>query len=199
MVKETAQQLKTALSLLALFTVLTGVVYPGVVTIIAHLLFPSQADGSLISVNQKIVGSQLIGQEFTGDNYFWGRASATTPYPYNALSSNASNLGPSNIDLQTAIKARIENIKKMNPDATEKINGAMVTASASGLDPELSLSSAKYQIPRIAHARKIQVEKLEALIESLSQKTILQAFGESRVNVLQLNLALDQLSAGHKS
>ncbi len=188
------RQLKTAISLLLILTLLTGVIYPALVTGIAQLFFPFQANGSLIKYNNKIIGSQFIGQSFTDDNYFWGRPSATQPYPYNATNSSGSNLGPTNPSLLTAIKTRIANLQKNSPhNKKELIPVDLVTASGSGIDPEISPFAAMYQVPRVAKTRKIPEEKLRSLIQKLTKNRYFGILGESRINVLQLNLALDNL------
>jgi K+-transporting ATPase ATPase C chain len=199
MPKEVYKQLKIAFKLLAIITFLTGVLYPLLVTAIAHVLFPWQADGSLLSSQGKIVGSRLIGQSFTADRYFWGRPSATTPFPYNAENSSGSNLGPSNPELLLAVKNRATLLQKADPEKRAVIPIDLVTASASGLDPELSPAAAFYQIPRIATARGIAPEKITALVRTFIQNRTFGILGEPRVNILELNLALDNLSTQQKN
>jgi potassium-transporting ATPase KdpC subunit len=188
------KHLKPALILFVLLTVLTGVIYPVVVTGLAHLLFPDQADGSLIKdSNGKPLGSRLIGQPFTGPGYFWGRPSATGPFPYNAGASSGSNLGPTNPALLDAIKARVQALKDADPDNKAPIPVDLITASGSGLDPHISPAAALYQIGRIAKARNIDEAKLRALIDANTESRQWLFLGEQRVNVLALNLALDTI------
>jgi potassium-transporting ATPase KdpC subunit len=188
------KHLKPALILFVLLTVLTGVIYPAVVTGIAQLLFPHQADGSLIKdSNGKPLGARLIGQPFTGPGYFWGRPSATGPFPYNAAASSGSNLGPTNPALLDAIKARVQALKDADPDNKAPIPVDLITASGSGLDPHISPAAALYQIGRIAKARKIDEAKLRALIDANTESRQWLFLGERRVNVLALNLALDAI------
>jgi K+-transporting ATPase ATPase C chain len=178
---------------LLVFTVLTGLLYPLVVTGIAQLAFPHQANGSLIVVNGKTVGSTLIGQQFTAPKYFWGRLSATGPYPYNAASSSGSNLGPSNPALLDEVKARIAALKAADPGNTQPIPVDLVTSSGSGLDPDISVAAALYQLPRVARVRGLNESAVRALVDQYTQGRTLGFLGEPRVNVLQLNLALDAL------
>lgn len=191
--QEAIKQLKTAFMILLLITLLTGLIYPAVVTIIAQLFFPHQANGSLITSNGKLIGSELIGQSFTDPKYFWGRPSATTPFPYNAANSSGSNLGPSNPDLLTAVKARAEALQKSDPHNKSLIPVELVTASGSGLDPDISPLAAAYQILRVAKARNISEDKLQTLVHSMIQNRTFWILGEPRINVLQLNLALDRI------
>jgi potassium-transporting ATPase KdpC subunit len=186
-------QIRPALMALLIFTVLTGLLYPLVVTGIAQLAFPHQANGSLIVVNGKTVGSTLIGQQFTDPKYFWGRLSATGPYPYNAASSSGSNLGPSNPALLDEVKARIAALKAADPGNTQPIPVDLVTSSGSGLDPDISVAAALYQLPRVARVRGLNESAVRALVDQYTQGRTLGFLGEPRVNVLQLNLALDAL------
>jgi K+-transporting ATPase ATPase C chain len=163
------------------------------VTGIAQLAFPHQANGSLIVVNGKTVGSTLIGQQFTAPKYFWGRLSATGPYPYNAASSSGSNLGPSNPALLDEVKARIAALKAADPGNTQPIPVDLVTSSGSGLDPDISVAAALYQLPRVARVRGLNESAVRALVDQYTQGRTLGFLGEPRVNVLQLNLALDAL------
>jgi potassium-transporting ATPase KdpC subunit len=193
MLTEVVRQIKTAISLLVFFTLLTGLIYPGIITGIAQLFFPWQANGSLINQNGKIVGSVLIGQSFTNSNYFWGRPSATSPYPYNAANSSGSNLGPSNPDLFTAISGRVETFHQADPDNHAFIPVDLVTASGSGLDPDISPLAAMYQIHRIAKVRGLSEQAVQGLIQQLVSQRTFGILGEPRINVLSLNLALDRL------
>jgi K+-transporting ATPase ATPase C chain len=186
-------QIRPALMALLIFTVLTGLLYPLVVTGIAQLAFPHQANGSLIVVNGKTVGSTLIGQQFTDPKYFWGRLSATGPYPYNAAASSGSNLGPSNPALLDEVKARIAALKAADPGNTQPIPVDLVTSSGSGLDPDISVAAALYQLPRVARLRRLNESAVRALVDQYTQGRTLGFLGEPRVNVLQLNLALDAL------
>jgi K+-transporting ATPase ATPase C chain len=186
-------QIRPALMALLIFTVLTGLLYPLVVTGIAQLAFPHQANGSLIVVNGKTVGSSLIGQQFTDPKYFWGRLSATGPYPYNASASSGSNLGPTNPALLDEVKARIAALKAADPGNTQPIPVDLVTSSGSGLDPDISVAAALYQLPRVARLRGLSETAVLALVNKYSQGRTLGFLGEPRVNVLQLNLALDAL------
>ena len=186
--------LRPALVLLALFTALTGVVYPVVVTAAAQLLFPDQANGSLIRQGDTVRGSQLIGQTFQAPGYFWGRPSATSPTPYNAAASSGSNLGPTNPALIAAIEGRVAMLKAADPTNHSPIPVDLVTASASGLDPHISPAAAAYQLGRVARLRALAIEQVAALVATHTEGRALGVLGERRVNVLALNLALDALS-----
>ncbi len=194
MLTDAIKQLKTAIIMLIIFTLLTGLIYPGLVTGLAQLLFPWQANGSMLVQNGKRLGSVLIGQSFTDPKYFWGRPSATTPYPYNAELSTGSNLGPSNPDFLKTVKERVAALQKSNPQNQVKVPVDLVTASGSGLDPDISPYGAYYQAPHIALARQIPEAQVYALIQKNIQRRIFGIFGEPRVNVLELNLALDNIS-----
>lgn len=186
------KHLKPAIILFVLLSVLTGVIYPAVVTGLAQLLFPRQANGSLTTdAGGKTTGSSLIGQPFGSPGHFWGRPSATGPFPYNAGASSGSNLGPTNPALVDAVKARIEALKAADPGNKAPIPVDLVTASGSGLDPHISPATADYQINRVAKARNMPVEKLRALVDANTESRQWGLFGEPRVNVLTLNLALD--------
>lgn len=186
--------LRPALVLFALLTLICGVFYPYMIAGIGQIVFPHQANGSLVLKKGHVVGSSLIGQEFSSPNYFWGRPSATSPMPDNATSSGGSNLGPSNPALVDAIKGRIAALKAADPGNTNPIPVDLVTASASGLDPEISIAAANYQATRIARVRKLSVESVLGLIARYSKFQYFKFLGEPRVNVLELNLALDRLN-----
>lgn len=185
--------IRPALSLFALLTVVTGVVYPLAVTGVAQTVFPKQAAGSLIIKNGHIIGSLLIGQHFSDPKYFWGRPSATSPMPYNAANSSGSNLAQTNPALIDAMKGRVEALKAVDPANNVPIPIDLVTASGSGLDPEISVAAADYQVARIARARGLAPDLVKALVERHAQGRDLGFLGEPRVNVLELNLALDQV------
>ena len=196
MVTEIGKQIKTALLFLLFFSVLTGLIYPAVVTLFAQLLFPYQANGSMLHSNGKTIGSTLIGQYFDDPHYFWGRPSATTPFPYNAANSSGSNMGPSNPDFLATVKTRIATLRQYEQNKLNKqlIPVDLVTSSASGLDPEISPEAALYQVPRIARSRAISEQDITALIHQLIKQPTLFFLGEPRINVLELNLALDNLN-----
>ncbi|HEY1150347.1 MAG TPA: potassium-transporting ATPase subunit KdpC [Pseudoduganella sp.] len=183
--------IRPALVLFAGLTLACGVLYPLAVTGIGSAAFPAQAAGSILEVNGKPVGSALIGQQFTAPRYFWGRPSATGPMPYNANGSSGSNQGPLNPAFTDAVKGRIEALKAADPANTAPIPVDLVTASGSGLDPEISLAGALYQVNRIAAQRHVEPEQVRALVEQHASKQYFGFFGEPRVNVLALNLALD--------
>ncbi len=183
--------LRPAVSLFVLLSVVTGLVYPGLVTGIAQLAFPAAAHGSLIVKEGKPVGSALIGQNFTEPKYFWGRPSATGPYPYNAASSSGSNQGPLNPALADAVKGRAEALRAVDPGNAKPVPIDLVTASASGLDPHISPAAADYQAERVARARQIEATRVRQLIAQNTEGRDLGILGEPRVNVLKLNLALD--------
>ena len=187
------QTLRPALALFILLSVVTGLAYPFAVTGVAQLLFPWQANGSLVQRDGKPVGSALIGQSFTDPGHFWGRPSATGPQPYNAAASTGSNLGPLNPALTDAVKARVAALQAADPGNAAPVPVDLVTASGSGLDPEISLAAAHYQAPRVARVRGLPPAQITALIERHAQRPWLGVLGEPRVNVLQLNLALDAL------
>lgn len=190
------KELKPALLLFVALTLITGVIYPALVTAIAQLVFKSEANGSIIERNGKEVGSRLIGQPFSDPKYFWSRPSATTPMPYNAGSSGGSNLGPLNPALEDAVKARIAALKSADPGNTAPIPVDLVTTSASGLDPEISPAAAAYQVMRVARARHVAPALVQRLVAANTEARQIGVLGEPRVNVLALNLALDG-TAGH--
>ncbi len=182
---------RPALVLFAMLTLICGVIYPYAINGIGKLAFSDQAEGSLVSRNGQLVGSSLIGQAFSSPQYFWGRPSATDPMPNNATASSGANQGPLNPALTDNVKGRIDALKAADPANTLPIPIDLVTASASGLDPEISVAAALYQAGRIARTRNISVEQVQALISKHSLPQFFGFFGEPRVNVLQLNLALD--------
>ncbi len=195
-----AAQLRPAWVLLLVLTLMTGVLYPLAVTGIAQAVFPHQANGSLVTVDGKVVGSELIGQQWDDPAYFWGRPSATSPVPYDAAASSGSNYGPLNPALvgpQGAVQARITALQEANAAAGVTVNGPipvdLVTASGSGLDPDISPAAALYQVPRVARLRGLDQSVVRALVMQYTQGRTLGILGEPRVNVLELNLALDAL------
>jgi K+-transporting ATPase ATPase C chain len=199
------REIRPAIVVLLALTLITGLVYPLAMTGIAEVIFPRQAQGSLIERDGKVVGSELIGQLFTSDKYFHGRPSSTTapdpkdatktiPAPYNAANSGGSNLGPSNKALIDRVQGDIEALKKENPAAA--VPADLVTTSASGLDPHISPEAALFQVPRIAKARNLPEDRIRQLVEDNTEGRFLGLLGEPRVNVLLLNLALDRAPAG---
>jgi len=190
-----AKLLRQAIVLLLLLTAITGLAYPFAVTGIAQLVFPHQANGSLIVRDGKPVGSALIGQSFTDPKYFWGRPSATTPQPYDGTASGGSNLGPTNPALTDAVKQRIAALRAADPGNRAPVPVDLVTASGSGLDPDISPAAALYQLNRVAHARGLPPDEVWALVDRNTEGRQFGVLGEPRVNVLELNLALDRLAA----
>jgi potassium-transporting ATPase KdpC subunit len=199
------REIRPAIVVLVALTVITGLVYPLAMTGIAQIVFPNQAQGSLIERDGHVVGSALIGQDFISDKYFHGRPSATTkadpndatktvPAPYNAANSGGSNLGPSNKALIDRVQADLDKLKKENPSAP--VPADLVTTSASGLDPDISVEAAYFQVPRVAKARNLAENRVRQLVSDHVEDRSLGLLGEPRVNVLLLNLALDRLSAG---
>jgi K+-transporting ATPase KdpC subunit len=190
-------QLRPAFFLLLIFTVITGVIYPLVVTGIAQVIFPHQANGSLIMVNGKAVGSELIGQQFDDPKYFWGRISETGTFAYNAFNaenltgSSGSNFGPLNPELTKMVQARIDALKAADPENTLPIPVDLVTSSGSGLDPHISIAAALYQVHRVATARRLSEADTRALVDKYTEGRQFFFLGEPVVNVLKLNLALD--------
>jgi potassium-transporting ATPase KdpC subunit len=183
--------LRQSFMLLLVLTVITGVLYPLAATGLSQWMFPHQANGSLIERDGKPIGSALIGQSFTDPKYFWGRPSATSPNPYNASASSGSNQGPANAALADAVKQRIAALHAVDPGNTAPVPVDLITASASGLDPEISPAAAQYQLERVAKARGLSTAQMQALVNEYTRGRQLGVLGEPRVNVLQLNLALD--------
>jgi K+-transporting ATPase ATPase C chain len=186
------QQIRPAASLLIALTLVVGIAYPIVITGAARVAFHSQAEGSLLRDGDKVIGSRLIGQSFSDPKYFWGRPSATGPYAYNGIASSGSNLGPLNPALVDQVGARAKALRDADPGNTQPVPVELVTASASGLDPEISPAGAAYQIPRVARARGLTTAQVEALVRAHQRDRLLGFIGEPRINVLELNLALDQ-------
>ncbi len=184
-------ELRPAVLILLVLTIVTGVVYPLVVTAIGQIVFPDQANGSLIERDGKVLGSSLIGQPFSDPKYFWPRPSATGPVPYNAGASSGSNQGPLNPALTDAVKARIEALRAADPGQTLPVPVDLVSASGSGLDPHISPAAAAYQVPRVARVRGLPEDRVRALVAEHIEGRQLGILGEPRVNVLLLNLALD--------
>ena len=187
--------LRPALVLFVALSLLTGLVYPLLVTGAAQLAFPQAANGSLVARAGRVVGSELIGQVFADPGHFWSRPSATSPMPYNAGASGGSNLGPTNPALADAVKARIEALRAADPGNTAPVPVDLVTASASGLDPHISRAAADYQLKRVARVRNLPETEVRALIEAHTDGRLFGFIGEARVNVLALNLALDNRRA----
>ena len=191
------KSIRPAIMMTVLFTVITGLIYPGIVTALAQVIFPYQANGSLHSVNGKIIGSDLIGQEWTSPLYFHGRPSVTLsddgskPQPYNAENSSASNLGPTNATLIKTVQQRVKDLQKENPGVPVPVD--LVTSSGSGLDPDVSPAGALFQVPRIALARHLNQDTVRQLVMDHTQGRFLGIFGEPYINVLDVNLALDAL------
>jgi K+-transporting ATPase ATPase C chain len=187
--------LRPALVMLLMLTIITGVFYPLAVTGLAQLFFPYEANGSVLVDGDRPNGSELIGQAFVSPKYFWGRPSATPGHAYNAAASSGSNLGPTNPAFLQAVKERIEHLREAHPGQSGPVPADLVTASASGLDPHLSAAAAEYQAQRVAQARGLSVMEVRQLIAENTEGRALGVLGEPRVNVLQLNLALDRLAS----
>lgn len=185
--------LRPTLVLFAVLTLVVGIAYPLAVTGVAQVAFPAQANGSLVLQDGKPVGSEIIGQNFSDPRHFWGRPSATTPQPYNGLGSTGSNLGPLNPALVDAVKGRIAALRAADPGNTAEVPADLVTASASGLDPHISPAAARYQVARVARARGLAPERVQALVDQHTDRPWLPFIGEPVVNVLRVNLALDAL------
>jgi len=186
--------IRPALMMFLIMTVLTGLVYPLAITGLAQLFFPEQANGSLIVRDGRVIGSQLIGQYFDDPAYFWSRPSATSPFPYNAAASSGSNLGPTNPALFDAVRARVAALRAVDPGNDSPVPVDLVTASGSGLDPHISPAAALYQVKRVARVRSLDESTVQALVTQYTEGRQLGFLGERRVDVLQLNLALDSLS-----
>ena len=184
---------RPALVLFLVLTLITGLAYPLLVTGAAQVLFPAEANGSLVVRNGKVVGSALIGQNFSQSGHFWGRPSATSPMPYNAAASSGSNLGPLNPALTDAVKGRVDALRAADPGNSAPVPVDLVTASASGLDPHISPAAARFQIARVARARQLAPGQIEQLVAQATEQPLLRLLGEPRVHVLRLNLALDAL------
>lgn len=184
---------RPAVTLFILLSIVTGLIYPLLVTGIGQALFPEQAAGSLIERDGKPVGSRLIGQNFTDPKYFWGRPSATSPYPNNAIASSGSNLGPLNPALNDAVEARVQALRAADPGNTQPVPVDLVTTSASGLDPHISPAAAEYQVARVARSRGLPPDLVRDLVVKQTEDRQWGIFGEPRANVLELNLALDRL------
>jgi potassium-transporting ATPase KdpC subunit len=189
--------IRPAILLLLVMTLITGIAYPLVITGIAKLAFADAANGSLITRNGKAVASRLIGQSFSDPKYFWSRPSATAPQPYNGLSSGGSNQGPLNPALTDAVKQRIAALRAADPGNVQAVPVDLVTASASGLDPHISVAGAAYQVGRVARARGLSVAEVQKLLEAHIENATLGFLGAPRVNVVELNLALDAAAAAH--
>jgi K+-transporting ATPase ATPase C chain len=186
-------QLRAALVCLVFFALLTGLAYPLAMTGLAQAVFPYEANGSLLERGGRAVGSEIIGQPFDDPRYFWGRPSATSPFAYNAAASAGSNLGPTNPALEEAVKARVAALRTADPGNTRPIPVDLVTASGSGLDPHISVAAALYQVPRVARARGMSQQQVQALVGRFTQGRQFGLLGEPRVDVLELNLALDEM------
>ncbi|HEY1132907.1 MAG TPA: potassium-transporting ATPase subunit KdpC [Roseateles sp.] len=184
--------LRPALTLFVLLSAVTGVLYPLAVTGVGQGLFPKQAAGSLIERDGKVVGSELVGQNFTSPKYFWGRPSATGPMANNAGGSSGSNQGPLNPALKDAVKSRVEALRAADPGNNAPVPADLVTASASGLDPHITMAAARYQAARVARERNLAMQEVQRLIDANTEARDLAVLGEPRVNVLKLNLALDK-------
>jgi potassium-transporting ATPase KdpC subunit len=189
-----ARELKQTLIVFALLTLITGVAYPGIVWIFAQLVVPSQATGSVIEKDGKAVGSRLLGQTFSSPRYFWGRPSATAPFPDNGAVSSGSNLAATNPSLHTAVRDRIAALRAADPGNHAPLPVDLVTASGSGLDPEISPAAAEFQVDRVARARGLAPQRVRELVAAATRGRTFGFLGEPRVNVLELNLALDAQS-----
>lgn len=189
------RDITNALFVFVLLTVITGLLYPGIVTVLAQALMPGKANGSLITVDGKPAGSSLIGQPFSDPRYFWGRPSATSPQPYNALASSGSNQGPTNPALVESVQQRLDALRSADPGNSAPVPVDLVTASGSGLDPHISPSAAAYQAGRVARVRNMSLSRVQELIARNTEGRQFGVLGERRVNVLRLNQDLDALSS----
>jgi K+-transporting ATPase ATPase C chain len=189
------RELRPALLVFLLLTILTGVVYPGVVTLVARVFFADEASGSVIERDGRAVASKLLGQPFSSPGYFWSRPSATGPQPYNGAVSSGSNQGPINPNLESAVRDRIAALRAADPGNTQPVPVDLVTASGSGLDPHISPAAAEYQLGRVARTRGLDEAQVGTLVQSATEGRTFGLLGEPRVNVVQLNLALDALQA----
>jgi K+-transporting ATPase ATPase C chain len=187
------RELRPALMVFLVLTVITGVLYPGVVTVVAQVFFRQEASGSVIERAGKAMGSSLLGQPFTSPKYFWSRPSATAPQPYNGAASSGSNQGPTNPALESAVRERIAALRAADPDNTQPVPADLVTASGSGLDPHISPAAAEYQLARVARARGLEEAQVRKLVQGATEGRTFGVLGEPRVNVLKLNLGLDGL------
>jgi potassium-transporting ATPase KdpC subunit len=190
---------RTAIVSIFLFSVLTGLFYPALVTGIAQLMFPGKANGSIVMRDRKAMGSELIGQAFSSSKYFWSRPSATSPFAYNAEASSGSNLGPSNPVLLEAIQKRVKALKGAALNTVDPVPVDLVTASGSGLDPHISVAAALYQIPRVARSRQLNETDLRSFVDRYTEWRQLGFLGEPRVNILKLNLALDDINSAEET
>lgn len=187
------RELRPTLVIFFLLTVMTGVLYPGVVTLVGQLFFSNEATGSVLEREDHAVGSKLLGQPFTSPKYFWSRPSATAPQPYNGAASSGSNQGPINPALAKAVSGRIAALRAADPGNTKPVPVDLVTASGSGLDPHISPAAAEYQVTRVARVRGIDEARVRSLVERVTEGRTFGVLGEPRVNVLELNLALDEM------
>lgn len=192
------RNIRIATIMIVAFTLITGLIYPFLVTGIAQLIFPGKANGSLIQRDGKSLGSELIGQQFSNLKYFWSRPSATGPFAYNAGASSGSNYGPINPALLDVVQKRIKDLKDADPQNTQPIPVDLVTASGSGLDPHISAAAAQYQISRVARSRNVREENIRSLVDQYTEGRQFGFLGEPRVNVLKLNLALDEMKSPSK-
>ena len=190
-------QCRMAVSALIVFTIITGLMYPLAVLLVARSLFPGKANGSLLTRGSCVVGSELIGQQFNDLKYFWGRPSATSPFPYNAAASSGSNLGPTNPALTEVVSGRIQTLRAAHPGNPTTVPADLATASGSGLDPHITPRAVEYQIERVANARGIPVDEVKRIVREHVEKRTWGILGEERVNVLELNLALDKAGIPH--
>jgi K+-transporting ATPase ATPase C chain len=189
------RQLRTSIIIVALFTVVTGILYPFAVSGISQFVFKEKANGSFITKDGKNLGSELIGQPFSDPKYFWSRLSSTTPFAYNAASSSGSNYGPLNPALMGGVTQRIRALKDADPNNSQPIPADLVTASGSGLDPHISVAAALYQLPRVARTRGLSEQRVRSLVDEYTEGRQLGFLGEARVNVLRLNYALDDIQS----